>query len=288
MADADLSDGHQTDQAQEGDRMTTDGVPLLDRSGARLRLPAEMLGDCLRMAHEISLSASDEEPTLTPADDEVMKRLEVAGILVDNRLDPVADEILNTVNQASLVVDVNLRYGGDDSRPGIWATPRNAVVSTSIAPDEVELHPVDVASLPQILGDLVVLRSPRFVGEAPISVGTETLDRVSELGDEGAARVALAEGGLDDEQATRVLRFLNGSTRHWEIVSTWSTDGGQDSAELHGLDAADDGQWLRATTGGEGPGQVTYTPQGHGEIMKAFRSVMPRNWLGTPLNRPPI
>lgn len=296
MADTDgLSETrmHQTDDQADGqadsglDDAGSTAVPVLERSGARLRIPTEMLSECLRMAHEISLSDPEGEPTLRPAEDSIMKRLEAADILVDGRLDPVAAEILGVINKASLIITVDLRYGIDTSTPMIWATPRLAVVGSSADTNFADFRPVDVSALPNALGDLVVLRSPRFVGEAPISIATEVLNKIT-TGDGSNALAGLQEGGLDDEQAHRVLRFLNGATRHWEIVSTWATEEGQESAELHGLDAGPDGQWLRASTGGEGPGQVTYTPQGHGEVMKAFRSVMPRNWLGTPLNRPPI
>ncbi len=269
-------------------------LPILDRSRAQLRLPADLLTESLRIAHALSLSTPDTDPSSHRSDEETMSRLETDGIIVDNRFDPIVAEILGVVNEASLMVAVDLRCGIDASVPTIWATPRYAVISSSLDPTFVEFRPVDVAQLPLVLGELVVLRSPRFVGEAPISIGTEVLNQVAAVADrDGSGRdtaiEALTSGGLAPEQAERVLRFLDDQTRTWEITSTWSTEGGQEMAELKGLDAGANGQWLRASTGGDnGTGQVTYTPQGHGEVMKAFRSVLPRNWFGTPLNRPPV
>ena len=33
---------------------------------------------------------------------------------------------------------------------------------------------------------------------------------------------------------------------------------------------------------------LTFTPQGHGDIMRAIRSVMPKGWVGRPLKNPSL
>ena len=73
----------------------------------------------------------------------------------------------------------------------------------------------------------------------------------------------------------------------WRISSSWSTEEEPDEAELVGLDAGPSGQWLDTTTNGSGdePGLRTFTPLGHGEALSALRAVLPRNWMGTPLQQ---
>ncbi|MEL6984345.1 MAG: hypothetical protein AAFO29_18100, partial [Actinomycetota bacterium] len=180
-----------------------------------------------------------------------------------------------------------LSYGPDASAATIWATPRQAVVSNPIDPAQVELELVPVTQLPQILAQLVVLRSPDWVGDAAMSVGVETLSEALGRSSRDEAIVVLAEDGLDTEQSLLVLDLQLPDVRRWRISSSWSTETEPGGAELRGLDAGPSGQWLEATTPGEsdGPGLRTFTPLGHGEGMSALRAVLPRNWMGIPLKR---
>lgn len=266
----------------------TGGTPLLDRSRAQLRLPSDLVSEGLRIAHIQSIPDVDIDLVATAPSPEAIERLEEGGILVENKLDEVAFELLDIVNQASLMVAVDLRYLSDSSVPTLWATPRYAVVSSSIDPNFVEFRPVPVSQLPQVLAQLVVLRSPRFVGDVPISINSAILSEAEQAPDRDAALALLTEGGLDADQAILVLDLQRQDVRRWRISSTWSTDEGTESADLRGIDAGPSGQWLVAMTEpSAGSGQMTFTPQGHGEVMSAFRSVLPKNWTGTPINRPP-
>lgn len=259
--------------------------PVLDRSRAQLRLPAELVDDTLQLALEQSLIRPGD-PSTTGSCDATAKALAEAGILEDDGFDPVAFELLETVNNASLIITVELTYGDDASASTIWATPRRAVASGSIDPGAVEYRHAPITQLPQVLADLVVLRSPQFVGDVPISISGPILAGVNP-DDPDDAMEQLLSGGLDEDQAVIMLDLQRPTVRRWHMRSVWSTDSGRQSTELRGLDAGPSGQWLIASTAPEMErGQLTYTPQGHGEIMSAFRSVLPRNWLGTPLNRP--
>ena len=144
--------------------------------------------------------------------------------------------------------------------------------------------------LPYVLSELMVSRPPFSVGEAPISVATQAVAEAEAVLDEPDRSVEiLVEAGLSSEQAQKVVDFQDADVRRWRVNSTWSTEDGQESAELRGIDAGDNGQWLVAMTGSrEDRGQLTFTPQGHGDVMRALRSILPRSWVGTPLKSPPV
>lgn len=262
----------------------TDGTAILDRSRAQLRIPAGMSAECLRLAHVQSIpdvaDIASNAPRAVTAE-----RLEEAGILVDGSLDPVAFELLDVVNHASLVATIDLSYLGDSSSPSVWATPRAAVVSSSLDAGHVELRPVPVTQLPQVLAQLIVLRSPRFIGDVPISINTQILSEAERTADDRDAAIEmLTEGGLDADQAVLLLDLQRDDVRRWRISSKWSTDEGKETSDLRGIDAGPSGQWLVAMTDPSGnQGQMTFSPQGHGEVMSAFRSVLPKNWTGTPV-----
>lgn len=264
------------------------GLPLLDRSRAQLRLPSDLVSESLRIAHIQSIPDVDVDLAATAPSPDALERLEQGGILYDGILDEVAFELLDVVNQASLMVAVDLRYMTDSSVPTLWATPRDAVVSSSIDPEYVEFRPVPVSQLPQVLAQLIVLRSPKFIGDVPISINTQILSNAEKAEGRESAIELLTEGGLDSDQAVLLLDLQRENVRRWRISSTWSTDEGKQSADLRGIDAGPSGQWLVAMTDPSGTqGQMTFAPQGHGEVMSAFRSVLPKNWTGTPINQPP-
>jgi len=251
-----------------------------------LRIPADLLTEALRIAHLQTIPDLGTGSRSNGPSNEVLERL--SPILADGELDPVALELLRVVNQASLMVAIDLSYLSDSSVPTIWATPREAVVSSSLDPDCIELRPVPVSQLPQVLAQLIVLRSPTFIGDAPITVSDRIVAEATAADGREAAVEVLTGGGLDADQAVLALDLQRPDVRRWRISSTWSTDGGPEMAELQGLDAGPSGQWLMTSTGpDESNPQITYVPQGHGEVMSSFRSVLPRNWMGTPLNRPP-
>ncbi len=261
-------------------------VPLLDRSRAQLRLPIDMMDDVLRLAHDLAMPQVGEEGPVAGLDATTRTQLRAAGVLNGDELDQVAAELLEVVNNASLTITVELTYGDDASVSTIWATPRRAVASGSLDPDAMDYRHVPITQLPQVLAELVVLRSPQFVGDVPISINGPILSKVDpDDGDEAIEQ--LVDGGLDGDQAVIMLDLQRSNVRRWNLRSVWSTESGRDSTELRGLDAGPSGQWLIAsTTADVTRGQLTYTPQGHGEVMSAFRSVLPRNWMGTPLHRP--
>lgn len=261
------------------------GAPLLDRSRARVRLPADLLTPTLALAEMESMVHADaRQPS-----DAASRRLagQLANLMDGDHLDPIAIQVLQVVNKASLMVAVDLSYGPDASAATIWATPRQAVVSNPIDPSQVELELAPVTQLPQILAQLVVLGSPDWVGDGAMSVGVETLSEALGRSSRDEAIVVLAEDGLDTEQALLVLDLQLPDVRRWRISSSWSTETEPEGAELRGLDAGPSGQWLESTTpsSADGPGLRTFTPLGHGEGMSALRAVLPRNWMGIPLKR---
>ncbi len=269
-----LSDG--TRQPVDPDR------PLLDRSRARLRLPADLLQPALDIARYQSMSIENGAGVAGVGPRQV-KRL--ADISNDDGLDPIAAELLQVVNQASLMVAVDVSYGPDSSAATIWATPRRAVASNPFDPAQIELEMVPVNQLPQILGQMIVLQSPAWVAEGAISVGVRTLSTALSRSSRDKALEVLAGDGLDTEQALLVLDLQLPDVRRWRISSSWSTEGEPDEAALVGLDAGPSGQWLDSTSGADGDGLRTFTPLGHGEGLSALRAVLPRNWMGTPLQR---
>ena len=268
--------------------MTTTAM-ILDRSRCQLRLPSNLVTESLRFAHALKYSRNGIDGT-GAADSELVTQLRAAGIIVGDDLDPLAADLLRVANQASLIINVELRYGADASSSTVWATPRQAVVSSSLDPAFAEFRPVDVMQLPYVLSELMVARPPQNVGEAPISVATQAVaEAEAVLDDPDRAAKILVDAGLSSEQAQRVLDFQDADVRRWRVNSSWSTDDGQESSELRGIDAGGNGQWLVAMTGTrEDRGQLTFTPQGHGDVMRALRSILPRSWVGTPLKNPGI
>ena len=263
------------------------GAPLLDRSRARLRIPADLLTPALDLAEVEAMVHVERRPAGETASTELAGRL--ANLMDGGHLDPIAVEVLQVVNKASLMVAVDLSYGPDASAATIWATPRQAVVSNPIDPAQVELEMAPVNQLPQILAQLVVLRSPAWVGDGPMSVGVQTLSEALGRSSRDEAIQVLAGDGLDTEQALLILDLQLPQVRRWRISSSWSTENEPEGAELRGLDAGPSGQWLETTTPGPDgrPGLRTFTPLGHGEGISALRAVLPRNWMGIPLKRRP-
>jgi hypothetical protein len=239
----------------------------------------------LEVAHVQAMAHLGARTISDVASPETMRRL--AGVVDGGQLDPIATDLLQVVNQASLMVAVDLSYGEDSSAATIWATPRQAVSSHSIDPTQVELELVPVSQLPQVLAQLIVLQSPSFVADGPMSVGVQTLSEALGRTSRDEAIEVLAQDGLDRTQSLLLLDLQLPHVRRWRISSSWSTEDGPDEAELRGLDAGQHGQWLETTTAGQGEGQGlrTYTPLGHGETMSALRTVLPRNWMGTPLKQ---
>lgn len=281
-------------EAVDGDvtKSATGGI-IFDRSRSQLRVPEALVNECLRFTQALSLSLSIGESKSAGADkvraenSELVNRLRAARVIVDDQLDPMAEDLLNVCSQASLIIKVNLSYAAESSTSTVWATPRQAVVSSSLDPHFAEFRPVDVAQLPVVLGELMVLRRPTFVGQSPVSVGTKAVaEAETQLADPEKAAATLEEAGLSKEQAGLIIDFQGANVRRWRVSSSWSTDDGTETSELRGLDAGPSGQWLVAMTGNrDEPGQMTFTPQGSGDVVRALRSVLPRSWVGTPLRR---
>jgi hypothetical protein len=265
-------------------------TPMFDRSRALLRLPTNLVTDTLDLAHVQSMPAvagGVPEPQLP----EAIEKLEAAGIMTGGVIDPVAQQLLEVVNQASLIVTIRLTYGEDASTSTIWATPRMAVMSSTLGEGHVDYQPVSVSQLPQTLAQLIVLQSPRFVGDVLLELDASLLEQVTETREDvEAAAQLLTDAGLDSDQAILLVDLQRSDTRRWRITSQWSTEDGPLEAEMVGVDGGASGQWL--ITAEQPPDaeqtRVLYTPQGHGEVMSGFRGVLPKNWLGTPLNPPRI
>ncbi len=264
-------------------------IPLVrfDRSQSRLRMPTAIVAETLRIVNNLSFPDTSIEG-IENLDQHVVDVLIDNQVLIDDGIDPMAEVMLGVINQASLMISLDLHYGPDTSHRTIWATPRQAIVSNEVEANLVELRPADVSQLPFVLHQMMLAGSPRFVGAAPISIATEAVVKAEKLVAQGQAAEAtdiLTEAGLSEEQARIVLSFEPGRVRRWRIASAWSTERGQESRELRGIDADSNGQWLVAMTGssGEDRGQITFTPQGHGDIMRSLRAVLPRVWLGRPL-----
>jgi hypothetical protein len=197
--------------------------------------------------------------------------------------------MLKVISAASLVVAVDVQLLGDSSLTTIWATPNRAVITSSLEPDLVDIQPVRLARIPETLSDIILLQQPQTTAEDPISVSTMVMAAAdSHRDDADQARATLAAAGLGQHDVARVLAFQAPSTRRWRISSTWATQDGQRMAELRGLDAGLSGQWLIEMTGHrDGPGQMTFLPQGDGDVLRALRAVLPRQWVGTALNPQP-
>ncbi len=238
-------------------------------------MPREILPEALRQASRQGLAS----PVATV-------RMETGGVMVDGRLDPIVAAMLNVISDASLMVTVDVQLEGDSSVTTIWATPHRAVVTSSLDPELVDIQPVRLPRLPETLTDVIMLRPPEGVLGQTITVPTPAMGEAdAHRGDSEAALADLLAAGLSAEDAELVLAFQSPSTRRWRISSTWAAETGQQMAQLRGLDAGPKGQWLIEMSGDRNqPGEMTFTPQNDGDILRALRVVLPRRWVGTALN----
>lgn len=206
--------------------------------------------------------------------------------MAEGKLHPAAAEMLQVIASASMMVAVDVQYDGDSSVTTIWATPSRAVVTSTLDAELVDIEPVRVARLPETLSDLILLGRPDYTASEPIAVSALVVAAAERLGHEPIrARRSLEAGGVDGDDIERLLAFQAPTTRRWRISSTWTTDGGQGMAELRGLDAGPQGQWLMELGGDGSPeSELVFSPQGDGDILRALREVLPRYWVGTALN----
>lgn len=278
MADTD------NDSPGDGRDPIDPGSVLLDRSRARMRVPTELFDEVLQLAPTWMGSDADGGARRNRKPDRAQQ---FAALFDGDRLDPVAEELIGVVNRASLIVAVDVSYRDDSSAATVWATPRMAVASTGLDRAQTELGLIPVNQLPQFLAQLIVLRPAVHVADRPLSIDAHALSRaLAESDPDDAVDLLMAEG-IDPDAAHVLLRLHQPEARRWRISSSWSTESGPEEAELRGVDAGPDGQWLEAT---EGPGRIhgqhIFTPLDHGEGMSALREVLPRNWLGVPLGLP--
>ena len=259
-------------------RAGTQYVPILDRSRRRLRLPLDLLPEALRHASDEGLAS----PLAAV-------RMETGGLMADGHLDPVATDLLRVMTAASLMVAVEVQQGGDESLATIWATPNRAVVTSSLDPTLVDVEPVRIGRLPDKLSELIVLEPPRAVADRPVRLLTALLaDADTHRRDPAAFQRRLVDGGVLERDALRLWAFGAPATRRWRISSTWTTADGHQTAELRGLDAGSEGQWLIEMTGRrDHGGEMVFYPQGDGELLRALRHVLPRRWVGTALKLSP-
>jgi hypothetical protein len=243
-----------------------------------MRMPVELVAEALRQASDEGLAS----PLATV-------RMETGGLIADGELDPVAASLLQVVTAASLMVAVEVQLGGDNSLSTVWATPSRAVVTSTLDPLLVDIEPVRLGRLPDKLAELILLEPPRSVAERPIRLPTALLaDADSNRHDPAAFRRRLIAGGVAEADAGRLWAFEAPTTRRWRISSTWTTPDGQQRAELRGLDAGSEGQWLIEMMGRpDAGGQMFFVPQDDGQMLSALRGVLPRRWVGTALDIQP-
>ncbi len=254
-------------------------IPILDRSRSRLRIPREILPEAIRQASREGLAS----PLATV-------RMETGGIITDGRLDPIVAALLNVVAEASLMLTIEVELEGDVSETTIWATPARAVITSSLDPELVDVSPVRLPRLPETLTDVIMLRPPDAVAAHGVTVDAGAYRRAEEARHRpDAARAALTEAGLGDDDVDLLLAIQAPSTRRWHVGSTWATEAGQETAQITGFDAGARGQWL-LEVGLDAEGDestLTLTPQGDGDTLRALRDVLPRRWVGTPLTPRP-
>ncbi len=251
-------------------------LAIFDHSRNRLRIPVAILPEALRQASGDGLAS----PVAAV-------KLETGGVMVDGQLRPGAEKLLRVIGAASMTIVVDVSCGGDASTTTIWATPSQAVITSSLDPELIDVEPVRVARIPERLSDVILLGRPETTADASIVVAALTMDNADRLADEPTkARRALEAGGVTSDDIDRLLAFQEPPTRRWRIGTTWSTDDGQQTAELEGIDAGPFGQWLVETWGDtDRDRELVFTPQGDGAILRALRGVLPRNWVGTALRR---
>jgi hypothetical protein len=255
-------------------------IPILDRSRSRLRIPREILPEAIRQASREGLAS----PLATV-------RMETGGIIAEGRLDPIVAALLNVIAEASLMLTIEVELEGDGSETTIWATPARAVITSSLDPELVDISPVRLPRLPETLTDVIMLRPPDAVATQAVTVAADAYRRAGEARHRpDAARAALEqEAGLGDDDVDLLLAILAPSTRRWHVRSTWATEEGRETAQLTGFDAGARGQWL-LEVGLDAEGNestLTFAPQGDGDTLRALRDVLPRRWIGTPLNPRP-
>ncbi len=262
-------------------------VPLFDRATGHLRLPNDLIDVTQRMSHIESLEseALRAKDTTEPPSTEELKRLGDGKVATEGILDPLAYQIFSTIKNASLVVKVEIEIDVRTSTTDLWATTTRGVRGHSLDSITTDYQPIATERIPQILADLIVLRRPKQMGTAPISISSEILLEAQRKRPVAEAALSiLTKGGLSDRQADLILKFHGKNARRWKISTTWSTDDSQEQSELYGVDAGNEGQWLAAKTGSEDrPGQLTYTPISTTEITKGIRKIMPRNWVSRPV-----
>lgn len=223
-----------------------------------------------------------------PADSEVAPTFKEANILAADSLAPLAKEMFEIINAASLEIKLTVSTKTKRSISYVWATPNRGIRTSSFDGTYIDLLPMATERIPQIISDLIVVRKPSQVGEAPISVSYETWQKATHTPDIEAAILLLTDGGLEENQAIRLMQFQGNEARRWSISSRWSTEDGDDTAGLEGVDSGLDGQWLVAHTGDEAnPGQLSYSPVSQSDLTKALRTVFPRSWISRALRPMP-
>lgn len=256
--------------------MSSQLIPILDRSRSRLRIPENLLPEALEQVGGRRLAS--------PV---AVVRMESGGIMAAGELDPLVTAMLKVIDAASLVVSVHVMAQGDTSLTTIHSTPQRAVVTSSLDPDLVDVSPLRITRMPEALSDIILVRQPESVGSRPIRVPANHVARAEQLRDApDMARAVLAGAGLDDEAIAVMLALQNPGTRQWRISSTWAVaDNQSDTAELRGVDAGPAGQWLLDGSIEQADDTLILTPQGDGEVLRSLRRILPQFWVGTPLKR---
>jgi len=254
--------------------MSSQLIPILDRSRSRLRIPDSLLPEALEQISGRRLAS--------PV---AVVRMESGGIMTDGDLDPLVTAMLKVIDTASLVVSVHVMAHSDTSLTTIHATPQRAVVTSSLDPELIDIIPLRITRMPEALSDMILVRRPESVGSRPIRVSASDVARAEQLRKTpDMARAVLEGAGLDEEAIGVMLALQNPGTRQWRISSTWAT--GEDesnTAELRGIDAGPAGQWLLDGSIEQADNTLTFTPQGDGEVLRSLRRILPQFWVGTPL-----
>jgi hypothetical protein len=291
-AEADEPELTETDTAEPVDADTDEPEPQatsvrmagMDKSSSTILVPVDLLDIAAELAEAQALPGRAEQAN-RELDAEHKARLEPI-LEPDGMFHPIAASILRVVARSSLTISIDLSYESDSSNPRIWSTARQAVASSGLFSDLYMLHPISASQLPQVIGQLLVLRPPSFVADSVLSIDRNDLMQATGSATHDEAMAVLTETGLEPIEAALLLDLQRPNVRRWRITSTWSTPEGRATSELAGIDAGDNGQWLAVGTRRPDESiQLNYRPQGDGDTVRALRSVLPKLWTSTPLSR---
>lgn len=207
----------------------------------------------------------------------------------DYSLNSIAQKNINIINNASLEVCIEIETHLKKSTAYIWATPTRAVKVNTIDGINIDIVPMSTERIPQAVADFIIIdKSVRNIN-SPIPISAEILKQIQDSTDSEQQSELMKLSKLDETQTKVILAMQGPDVRKWTITSTWSSENGEDSAKISGIDLGKYGQWLEAYTSNQGtPEQYNFTLLTFGDVAKALRSLMPRSWKNDPLQNEPM